>query len=323
MKKIKSILALVVCISVFAVFGTGCDLTDSSSSDKGIANVNTGTSSPESDLSSKEEDSSKSEDVSSSIEETSKDQNEDVTITETVIVDQDGVVVTAKEISKGIWGPELKVLIENNTDKDLTFQVRNASVNGFMAETMISEDVAAGKRSNTEVTFSSKGLKACGIDTFANIELSFHIFTSDDWETYLDTAPITIETSASSDYIQEIDDSGKVLYDNNGIKIIGKSLSTDDSVFGPGLVLYIENNSNQNITVQARDTSVNGFMIDTSMSEDVLVGKKSITALTFFSSSLEENDITDIKTVETSFHVFDAESWNTIIDTDTITMEFE
>ncbi len=333
MKKIKRFLALVACISAFAAFGTGCGLSDSSSSDKEIANVNTGTSasSAESDASSKKEEvSSKNEDVSSSgeedsskIEESSTAQNEAATITEKVIVDQDGIVITAKDMGESIWGPELNVLIENNTDKNLTFQVRNASVNGFMADTMISEDVAAGKKSNAEVTFSTKGLKACGIDTFATIELSFHIFTSDDWEDYLNTAPIVIETSAAANYTQEIDDSGKPFYDSNGIKIIGKSLSSNDSIFGPGLILYIENNSNQNITVQARDTSVNGFMIDTSMSEDVMVGKKSITALTFMSSSLEKNGITDIKTVETSFHVFDEESWDTIVDTDPITIEFE
>lgn len=333
MKKIKNAIALIISISAFASFATGCGLSDTSSSDKEIANVNVETSaaSSEDDETSKPEESdskiedvtSKSEDATSKPDESSNSANNSPTINETVIVDQDGVVITAKDMGESIWGPEINVLIENNTDKNLTFQVGNASVNGFMADTMISEDVAAGKKSNAEITFSAKGLKACGIDTFANIELSFHVFTSDDWEEYLDTAPIVIETSAAADYKQEIDDSGKPFYDNNGIKIIGKSLSTNDSVFGPGLILYIENNSNQNITVQARDTSVNGFMIDTSMSEDVMVGKKSITALTFMSSSLEENGITDIKTVETSFHVFDEESWDTIVDTDPITIEFE
>lgn len=324
---------MIISISAFSSLATGCSLSDASSLDKEIENVNVGTStvSSENDESSKsEETDSKNEDIVSNDEdaaskpdESSNLTNKSVTITETVIVDQDGVVITAKDMGESIWGSEINVLIENNTDKNLTFQVGNASVNGFMADTMFSADVAAGKKSNAEITFSTEGLKAFGIDTFANIELSFHIFTSDDWEDYLDTAPIVIETSAAADYKQEIDDSGKPFYDNNGIKIIGKSLSTSDSVFGPGLILYIENNSNQNITVQASDTSVNGFMVDTSMSEDVLVGKKSITALTFMSSSLEENGITDIKTVETSFHVFDAESWDTIIDTDPITIEFE
>lgn len=317
MKKVKNLLAFMVCISTCTALFTGCIPSDSSSSDKEIVDVST---SEDSQVSG---DFSKDEDNSSKKDESSEDTKKDVTITESVIVNQDGIVITAKKLDEGFLGTELTILIENNTDKDLTFQVRDASVNGFMVDTMISEDVAAGKKSNTEITFSDEKLKACGVDTLADIEFSFCIFTSDDWKTYLDTAPIEIETSAASDYKQQIDDSGTVLYDNKGIKIIGKNLSTDDSIFGPGLVLYIENNSNQNITVQSRDTSVNGFMVSTVLSEDVLIGKKSITSLTFMESSLEENDITDIETVETSFHVVDADNWRAIVDTDPITIEFE
>ena len=334
--KVKNVVALIVCIFTLTSFATGCDSIESSSNNKEITNVSVGTTANSSvaDASSKtdeansksDEANSKSDESTSKGEETSKadtaETEKQATITESVIVDQNGVVITAKEMGNSIWGPELKILIENNTDKDLTFQVRNASVNDFMADTMISEEVASGKKSNTEITFISKGLEACGIETFASMEFSFHIFTTDDWETYLDTEPIKIETSAAAGFHQEIDDSGKAFYDNNGIKIIGKSLSTEDSVFGPGLILYIENNSKQNITVQARDTSVNGFMIDTVMSEEVLIGKKSITALTFMSSSLEDNGITDIKSIETSFHVFDTENYDTIVDTDPIKIDF-
>ena len=64
-------------------------------------------------------------------------------------------------------------------------------------------------------------------------------------------------------------------------------------------------------------------MIDTSMSQDVISGKKALTALTFFESSLEENEIEDIQYIETSFHIFDMDSWNRIADTDVISIEFK
>lgn len=245
-----------------------------------------------------------------------------VTVEQTVLVDQDNVVITATGMDESVFESELKLLIENNSDTNLTFQVRNASVNGYMADTMMSEDVAAGKKSNTEITFTTSGLKECGIDTFANMEFSFHIFTTDGWDDYLDTDAITVETSAAATYTQTIDDSGEVLYDSDGIKIVGKGLSSDDSIFGPGLIIYIENNSDTDRTVQVRDTSVNGFMIDTVMSQDVVAGKKSITAVTFLSSSLEENSITDITSVEISFHIFDTEDWSNEIHTDPITINF-
>lgn len=249
-------------------------------------------------------------------------EEETVTVEEIVIFDQNDIVITTKGIESTFMGTDLKILIENNSDKNLTFQVRNESVNGFMADAMFSEDVVAGKKSNTSITFTNNGLENFGMDMFANMEFSFHIFYTDNWDTYLDTDLINIETSIASTYQQKIDDSGDILYQDNGIKIVAKGLSTNDSYFGPGLVLYIENNSNTDFTVQVRDVSVNGFMVSTSMSQDVILGKKAIDSVTFLNSSLEENDITDIENIEISFHIFNMNTWDTIVDTKPIIINF-
>lgn len=67
---------------------------------------------------------------------------------------------------------------------------------------------------------------------------------------------------------------------------------------------------------------MNGFMISPSMSQDVVSGKKAISAVTFFSSDLEENGIEDITEIETSFHIFDMDSWDGIADTEAIVINF-
>lgn len=311
MKKFK-VLALCLVMSLFAMMALGSG-SSSSGADKEISSVGS-TDSSNSNTADTE--------ATVEVENTTQSTEAGVTVDETVLLEQDGIKITATGMDDGLFGTELKLLIENDSSTNLTFQARNASVNGYMVDTMMSEDVAAGKKSNTSLTFSTSGLKDCGIDTIANMEFSFHIFTTDGWDDFLDSDIISLDTSAAGSYTQNYDDSGEVFYDKDGIKIIGKGLSSNDSFFGPGLIVYIENNSSKNFTVQVRDTSVNGFMIDTSMSEDVIVGKKAITAVTFFSSSLEENGITDITSIETSFHVFDMESWDTIVDTDPITINF-
>ena len=68
--------------------------------------------------------------------------------------------------------------------------------------------------------------------------------------------------------------------------------------------------------------SVNGFMVDSSMSEDVVAGKKAMSAVQFFSTDLEENSIDDITDVELYFHIFNLESWDTIFDSDVISISF-
>lgn len=246
-----------------------------------------------------------------------------ITINETILVDEAGVKITAKSLDEGsLFGPELKLLLENNSGKDLTFQCRNASVNGYMVESMMSVDVVDGKKANDSLTFMESDLDACGIDIIADMEFSFHIFDTNEWEDYLDTDAISIKTSAADTYEYTFDDSGDLAYEGNNIKIVVKGLSEDDSVFGPSIVVYIENNSGQDITVQTRDVSINGFMMDAMFSCDLAAGKRAIDTITFFESELEENEITAIEDIELSFHIFDYDSWDTIADTEVVKLTF-
>lgn len=109
---------------------------------------------------------------------------------------------------------------------------------------------------------------------------------------------------------------GAVLYNQNGITITAKGLT--DEFLGPALTLLIENNTAQSITVQARDTSVNGYMIDPMLSENVAPGKRANASMLFLSSYIENNGITKITDIETSFHIFDSDSWDTVADTDIV-----
>lgn len=240
------------------------------------------------------------------------------TIAETVLIEDKGIRITAKSLDKdSIFGPELKILIENNSDTNVIVQTRDTSVNGYMVSSMISADVAAGKKANDEITFSSSDMERCGIETIADIEVSFYIFTSDGWDTYLDTPPIRIETTVAASYEYAFDDSGLEMYQGNGIRIVGKGIA-HDSIFGPSMVLFIENTSEQPITVQSRDTSVNGFMVSAMISENVLPGKRAMADVNFL--DLEDNEIEEIEDIEISFHVFNSDNWDTIVDTEAISV---
>ena len=137
----------------------------------------------------------------------------------------------------------------------------------------------------------------------------------------MDSELITVNTSAA-DYVQNVDDTGDILVDSDGIKIVARGLDTEDSIFGPSLILYIENNTGRNLTVQARDESVNGFMIDSIMSTDISSGNKALTELTFMSSDLEENSIEEINEIEFSFHIYDYDTYDNYYDTEMLKVEF-
>lgn len=243
-------------------------------------------------------------------------------VAETVLLNDYGVKITAKGTERAnLFGPGLKLLIENNSGKNLVVQARNVSVNGYMTDVMFSADVADGKKKNDSIIFQNASLSRSGIDTLAEIELSFHIFESESWDTYVDTEPVTVRTKAAETYQFSFDDSGKPLYSGNGIRIVAKDISESENVFGTSLHLYIENNTDKTVTVQSRNVSVNGFMVEPLFSSDITPGKRVVSSMVFMKSSLEENEITSIETVELSFHVFESESWDTVFDSEAITFE--
>ena len=256
------------------------------------------------------------------IEESLTESNDVVTVDEQVIYDDNDIKITVKGLDDSWFGTELKVIIENNSDQTVMVQPRDTSVNGYMVQALMSAEVAPGKKINDGITFETTGLKECGIEQIATMEFSIVVIDSATWDYIVETDMITIETSVANSYVQEYDDSGNVLVDYGDIRIIEKGLSENGSVWGPGVILYIENNSDDNITVQVRDVSINGYMVESIISEDVLVGKKSITDLQFLSKDLEDNGITEISNVEFYFHIFSWETFDTIYDSDVIKLSY-
>ena len=80
-------------------------------------------------------------------------------IEETVILDKDGIKITAKSINYDGWaGPEIKVLIENNSSENVTIQTRRFSINGIMIDPTFSVDISAGKKANDAISISTSDL---------------------------------------------------------------------------------------------------------------------------------------------------------------------
>lgn len=243
----------------------------------------------------------------------------DVTIKEQVLLNQSGVKITAKSLDfDDLFGPVIRVLIENNSGKNITVQARNVSVNGYMVEPIFSADVSNGKKANDGITIMQDELDRLGIKTIADVEFNFHIFESDSYDNYFDSKPVVIKTSAADTYKYSYDDSGKPLYNANGLKIVYKGVDTSDEIFGPRLMVYLENASGKDICVQVRNVSVNGYMMEPIFSVDLPSGKHAVSGITFMEEDLSKSGISKMQTVELSFHVFNWNSGDTVFDTASI-----
>ena len=220
-------------------------------------------------------------------------------------------------MTDSIWGDGIKLLVENNSAKDYTIGCDALIVNDYMITDLFSADVAAGKKSNEVMYLSSAELKAAGIDTVGQIEMYFHAYDSN-WDNLFKNVYSKLETSEFANIDTTPNDEGQELYNANGVRIVGKTVD-ENSFWGTAILLYIENTSGQNVGINVDNMSINGYMMTPLFSTTVYDGKKSIDDITIMSSDLEANGITSVDQVELKFHIYNAESYDTIADSDAIT----
>ena len=304
MKKRTKVLAAILCLTLFAGMAMG---SGSSGDTKDVASSDGSETTADSSINDGAENSSSKADVS---------------IDESVIVDQDGIKIIATEyVSDSIMGDGIKLLVENNSDKDYTVGCDALIVNDYMITDLFVSEIAAGKKANETMYLSSSSLSAAGIENVGKIEMYFHAYDSE--LNYLFKNVYTeLHTSEFDNMDTTPNDAGIELYNENGIKIVGKTVD-EDSFWGTAILLYTENTSGKNVGISVDDMSINGFMMSPFFSTTVYDGKKSIDEITVFSSDLEANGIESIEDVELKFHIYDADSYSTIADSDTITFTAE
>ena len=95
---------------------------------------------------------------------------------------------------------------------------------------------------------------------------------------------------------------------------------TENSFWGAGILLFVENKCGKNVSVHCDDLSINGFMITPYFSCTVYDQKMAIRDITLLKSELEENGITSIDDVELNFKISD-EDYKTIAESGPISFK--
>jgi hypothetical protein len=313
MKKIKSSLFIIGIFAVFMLMAVACD---SKGTNKEIIGSE--------DDSKDDIDRKETNDSATSVNTDTSEKPDGAKITsletidEAVLFEQDGVRVTAKEIvDDPVWGKGIVVLIENETTKNVGVQCNTIVVNNYMISEIFSSTVAAGKKDNETITLLSSSLEEAGIETISEINISFNVFDSDSFETLYDTDEISIKTSAYGTVEQPVMDLGKELMNTEGVRIVGKYV-TEDSIWGAGVLLYIENTSDSDVLVQCDNMSINGYMVTPYFSSQVNKGRMALAPISILSTDLEENGIKEVKDLELTFNIINPNTYDTIYETDPI-----
>lgn len=322
MRKIKKILMAMVITSTLAAGLYGCGKISTADSD-GKSDENDSVEEVDKDAST--DDSSESETEESSEVPEFKTS---ATIEPTVLLDQDGIKITADELTYTGNSPELSLTFENNTDKNLSFISGSIgycvnSVNGYMIpDIYINSDVTPGNKSNESVSLNYQELQLYGINEIAEIQLGFDI-SDDDYNQIMETGPLQIKTSAfgSGDFSENtfkkamsndallqslgvtVDYSSEdVLYDDGGVKVDTAFTATNSSgeknIFLDGF-----NSGSSTVYLTVKDIEANGIVVSDGIWKGVSVNpnKHAVldidldSAIKDGSVSLSSSDVSELK----------------------------
>lgn len=232
-----------------------------------------------------------------------------------VIVDNSYCKFTIVSVDpNGFWGFTLKALCENKTSKKLMFAFDNSSIMGYMIDPLWATEVAPGKKSNVEISFSSDTIKECGITWVDEISFLLRVYDSDDWsaDPFVNSIYTIYPTGLNSSqivYPNRVVVSGeKIIVDNKDITFIIQSVDPN-GFWGYTLNCYIYNKTTKNMMVSWDDVSINGYMIDPFWATEVSPGKRTYTSITFSDDSLAENGISKVNNIEFTLYAYDNDNW--------------
>ena len=118
----------------------------------------------------------------------------------------------------------------------------------------------------------------------------------------------TVTTEAAQEEVEKEEDTANTLYDADGIKITTDGF-VEDSIFGMGIQLAIENNTDRHLCVSIEDASLDGYMVTMLGCLDVTSGMKDKEIINFCDDGSAE-----YKDFQGTLHIYDGDSYATIID---------
>ena len=252
----------------------------------------------------------KEDDKNDGKDDTKTEQPVDVSIEETVVYDENDIKITVTGLEEGWSGMDVKVLVENNTEDDVYLSVDTVIVNGVTMYGSGYVEVSAGQKANDTLTIYSDELERAGVVNIATIQfVDARIVNADTYDTLFEFQ-FEVVTSLGEDYVQTVYDEGEVVYDEDGITVIMQGMY-EEEYYGTHVQILVINDTDKDIVVEVEDVNVNGYTMDAWLYDSVYAGTVCYCLLDLYESELEENEITEVETIEMEIVLID---WDTYTD---------
>lgn len=240
----------------------------------------------------------------------------------TVLYDANGVTVTAQWQDGDPCGESIPILVQNTTKQDLAVSTDWVYVNGFFSEyTFVYCEAPAEKTSVGYLWVDGEDLRSAGIETVAELIFRLDIYDTENYEDIDDGPVITFSCAAPDDFVQPVDDSGDLLYQQDGIRVIYKGC-TQESCEDGELLFFLENNTDETVQFYVEGAYVNGGEAPIYLWMELIPGTRGIADAALYQLAEEGlESIKDIETLELSLGIAIGENWDSWVQTDLLTVD--
>ena len=212
------------------------------------------------------------------------------TIPETVVLDKDGVKITATGMEydgfNDVW---LKLTVENGTAQQVSPDVSELFVNTFYTSPSVFIPVQEGNMTIYDSVIAAPGerndfyvglndLREKGIAEVCEIELrmaAYAVTQTEDGEAYEPVAEgdaVTLRTSLY-DAARSYDPEGTTVYDKDGLKVL-VTKAENDPYMGPQLSIFVYNGSDRETALELKELQLDGETVTAFFDLDVPAGKR-------------------------------------------------
>ncbi len=233
-----------------------------------------------------------------------------------VLIDEAGLKVTPRDLdSQG--NHTVTYTVENNTGRDLNLSFEEIAVNGCMVS---GSGELFGLGPETGVLYlTEEDLELYGISTLEQISAVMVFTDSDTGEEVYRSKPVTTKTTAwRGDPV--FDESGRLVYDNYGIRIYTDRVEGNDGSSKPCLYMTIVNRSDQAIEVGEvfANSVINRYVCPVTFKgfATVTPGNCGIVAASVRGDYQEQHHISFINDFDMGFEIKKAGTWDYIDETE-------
>lgn len=238
------------------------------------------------------------------------------TIEETVLMNEEDVIVTAKELVYDEQnGVGLSVCLENHSSTNLYIQCDNLAANHNQAD-MPSFDhflcyVNSGQVIYDTIYLDVSEWDTLGMTLLTDIEISFIVtfyhkedagYIIADSQFYSDN--VELHTSAYENGAQRADfSSGQEIFNQDGFHVIVKCTKSDNPKYEAEVMLFAENNTEQKLRASSYFMRINNIQITEQVDCLIIPGQSDFCRNYISKEILKENGIESFDNIEMSFFV--------------------